>query len=54
MAKTDAGEPLAQTLHLNAHELLVWTNRETSRSAASIRSPNWFAVVCQVATHAKV
>lgn len=29
MAKKNAGEPLAQTLHLNAHELLVWTNRET-------------------------
>jgi hypothetical protein len=22
----NAGEPLAQTLHLNAHELLVWAN----------------------------
>src|ERR1039457_4785650 len=30
MGKKHAGEPLAQTLHLNAHELLVWTNRETS------------------------
>ena len=30
MAKKNAGQPLAQTLHLNAHELLVWTNRETS------------------------
>jgi plasmid replication initiation protein len=30
MAKKNAGEPLAQTLHLNAHELLIWTNRETS------------------------
>jgi plasmid replication initiation protein len=30
MAKKNAGEPLAQTLHLNAHDLLVWTNRETS------------------------
>lgn len=30
MAKKNAGEPLAQDLHLNAHELLVWTNRETS------------------------
>jgi plasmid replication initiation protein len=30
MAKKNAGEPLAQTLQLNAHELLVWTNRETS------------------------
>ena len=30
MAKKNAGQPLAQTLHLNAHDLLVWTNRETS------------------------
>jgi plasmid replication initiation protein len=30
MAKKNAGEPLAQTLHLNAHDLLVWTNREIS------------------------
>src|ERR1700690_2034706 len=30
MAKKNAGEPIAQTLHLNAHELLIWTNRETS------------------------
>jgi plasmid replication initiation protein len=30
MAKKNAGEPLGQTLHLNAHELLIWTNRETS------------------------
>src|SRR5277367_701705 len=30
MAKKNAGEPLAQTLHLNAHDLLVWTNRKTS------------------------
>ena len=30
MAKKNAGEPISQTLHLNAHELLVWTNRETS------------------------
>lgn len=30
MAKKNAGEPLAQTLHLSAHELLVWANRETS------------------------
>jgi plasmid replication initiation protein len=30
MAKKNAGEPLAQTLHLNAHDLLIWTNRETS------------------------
>jgi plasmid replication initiation protein len=30
MAKKNAGEPLAQDLHLNAHDLLVWTNRETS------------------------
>lgn len=33
MAKKNAGEPLAQTLHLNAHELLVWTNRATSGDA---------------------
>ena len=33
MAKKNAGHPLAQTLHLNAHELLVWTNRETSGDA---------------------
>lgn len=30
MAKKNASEPISQTLHLNAHELLVWTNRETS------------------------
>jgi plasmid replication initiation protein len=30
MAKQNAGQPLGQTLHLNAHDLLVWTNRETS------------------------
>lgn len=30
MAKKNAGEPTSQTLHLNAHELLIWTNRETS------------------------
>lgn len=30
MAKRNSGAPLAQTLHLNAHELLIWTNRETS------------------------
>lgn len=30
MAKKNAGQPLAQELHLNAHDLLVWTNRETS------------------------
>jgi hypothetical protein len=30
MAKKNAGAPLAQTLHLNAHDMLVWTNRETS------------------------
>jgi hypothetical protein len=29
-AKTQVVQPLAQTLHLNAHELLVWANRETS------------------------
>jgi plasmid replication initiation protein len=33
MAKKNAGESLAQTLHLNAHDLLVWTNRETSGDA---------------------
>ena len=33
MAKKNAGEPMAQTLHLNAHDLLVWTNRETSGDA---------------------
>ncbi len=33
MAKKNAGETLAQTLHLNAHDLLVWTNRETSGDA---------------------
>src|ERR1700761_7029004 len=33
MSKKNAGEPLAQTLHLNAHDLLVWTNRETSGDA---------------------
>jgi plasmid replication initiation protein len=32
MAKKNAGEPLAQVLHLNAHDLLIWTNRETSGS----------------------
>jgi plasmid replication initiation protein len=30
MAKKNAGEPISQTLQLNAHELLVWANRETS------------------------
>lgn len=30
MTKKNAGQPLAQELHLNAHDLLVWTNRETS------------------------
>jgi plasmid replication initiation protein len=30
MAKKNAGQPLSQELHLNAHDLLVWTNRETS------------------------
>lgn len=30
MAKKNAGVPISQTLHLNAHELLIWTNRETS------------------------
>lgn len=38
MAKKNAGEPISQTLHLNAHELLIWTNRETSgRSYARLR-----------------
>ena len=30
MAKKNKGEPLSQTLQLQARELLVWTNRETS------------------------
>lgn len=30
IAKRNAGAPISQTLHLNAHELLVWSNRETS------------------------
>jgi plasmid replication initiation protein len=30
MAAVNAGEPVAQTLHLKAHDLLVATNRETS------------------------
>lgn len=30
MAKKNAGQSLGQELHLNAHDLLVWTNRETS------------------------
>lgn len=30
MAKKNAGQTLGQELHLNAHDLLVWTNRETS------------------------
>jgi plasmid replication initiation protein len=47
MAKKNAGEPLAQTLHLNAHELLVWTNRETSgdgywRLKDSLRASQWY------------
>lgn len=33
MAKKNAGEQLAQTVYLNAHDLLVWTNRETSGNA---------------------
>jgi plasmid replication initiation protein len=33
MAKKNAGEALSQTVHLNAHDLLVWTNRETSGDA---------------------
>lgn len=30
MAKMNAGEPVSQHLHVTAHDLLVWTNRETS------------------------
>lgn len=30
IAKRNQGLPLAQTLELNAHELLVWTNRQTT------------------------
>lgn len=30
VAKKNQGLPLAQTLELNAHELLVWTNRQTT------------------------
>ncbi len=32
IAKKNRGEPLAPTLHLHAHDLLVWTNRDTSGS----------------------
>jgi Replication initiator protein A len=39
MAKKNAGEPIAQTLHLNAHELLVWTNRETSGDGYPMLDP---------------
>jgi plasmid replication initiation protein len=30
MAKKNQGKPIAQTVQLQAHDLLVWTNRETS------------------------
>jgi plasmid replication initiation protein len=33
IAKKNRGESLAQTVHLRAHDLLVWTNRETSGDA---------------------
>ena len=33
IAKKNRGEPLAQTVHLHAYDLLVWTNRETSGDA---------------------
>ena len=33
IAKKNQGLPLSQTVHLQAHDLLVWTNRETSGSA---------------------
>jgi plasmid replication initiation protein len=33
IAKKNRGLPLSQTVHLHAHELLVWTNRETSGNA---------------------
>jgi plasmid replication initiation protein len=33
IAKKNQGQPLAQTVHLHAHDLLVWTNRETSGNA---------------------
>lgn len=33
IAKRNRGEPLAQTVHLQAYDLLVWTNRETSGDA---------------------
>lgn len=32
IAKKNRGEPLAPSLHLQAHDLLVWTNRDTSGS----------------------
>lgn len=33
IAKKNRGLPISQTVHLHAHELLVWTNRETSGNA---------------------
>jgi plasmid replication initiation protein len=33
VAKKNQGKPLSQNVHLHAHELLVWTNRETSGDA---------------------
>ena len=33
IAKKNRNEPLAQTVHLQAYDLLVWTNRETSGDA---------------------
>lgn len=33
IAKKNRGEPLAQTVHLQAYDLLAWTNRETSGDA---------------------
>lgn len=33
IAKKNQGQPMSQTLHLHAHDLLVWTNRETSGDA---------------------
>lgn len=33
VAKKNQGKPLSQKVHLHAHELLIWTNRETSGDA---------------------
>jgi plasmid replication initiation protein len=33
IAKKNQGKPLSQTVHLQAYDLLVWTNRETSGDA---------------------